>query len=527
MSAFDVREVWPHEAQDFTPWLAQNLDWLSVKLGIGDLELEDTEVQIGPYHADIVARTTENGARVLIENQLEGANLQHLGQVLAYLAGLDAQIIVWVAASFNDTHLAAIRWLNENTPESFSFFAVQVSVVQRLRSVLDVLEHPKQHAGELRKREQEAEDRELLENLDPDNPVHVRLLGFLEHEHSPEIAGEVQHTRDIVDWELRMEISWPDLSERYSWRLDFFTERDLASSPAVKERFLQDRPPDPSRDVPRNASGTYRNRIQSAIDYWTAARDAWTAHNRLIKAIQCESIVRNLRAIIYDKIAGPEPLTFPLVESIPDPTAADLLNVTSSIPRVVDYWTEAQNAWAWHGQQEKAQQCERIIQTLQNMVGATPNDIFRNKDDVVRALRVLLAGHEWNRQALNPRLQGELRELLGFQDDFWSHLASRHPDVPASPPWKAANSIWQFVKEADLYVVQYLANDQVGVFLRGNVGERWLDSSRRIEPYLDRLALALNDTNIQRDHTWLRLDPRDPEQLGSNGGLAQRAATDV
>ena len=67
-------------------------DRLSAELSIEDLELEGTEVTVGPYRADIVARIPQDGSGVLIENQLEHANLQHLGQVLAYLAGLEAKI---------------------------------------------------------------------------------------------------------------------------------------------------------------------------------------------------------------------------------------------------------------------------------------------------------------------------------------------------------------------------------------------------------------------------------------------------
>lgn len=143
----DVRQAWPHEAQDFTPWLAKNLGVLSAELGI-ELELEDTERAVGlyRYRADIVARVPHDGTLVLIENQLEEADLEHLGQVLAYLAGLEAQIIVWVATNFHELHVSAIRWLNKHTSAPFAFFAVQVSVVQigdsPLAPVLSVLERP-------------------------------------------------------------------------------------------------------------------------------------------------------------------------------------------------------------------------------------------------------------------------------------------------------------------------------------------------------------------------------------------------
>lgn len=142
----NVRDAWQNEAHQFTPWLSQNLDRLSAELGIDDLELEGTEVTVGPYRADIVARIPQDGSGVLIENQLERANLQHLGQVLAYLAGLESKIVIWVATGFDESHLSAIRWLNNHTTDPFAFFAVRVSVVRigdsQLAPVFDVIERP-------------------------------------------------------------------------------------------------------------------------------------------------------------------------------------------------------------------------------------------------------------------------------------------------------------------------------------------------------------------------------------------------
>lgn len=142
----NVREAWPHEAHNFTPWLARNLGRLSAELGIDDLELEGTEVNVGPFRADIVARIPQDGSGVLIENQLQHANLQHLGQLLAYLAGLEAKIVIWVATGFDEPHLSAIRWLNNHTTDPYAFFAVRVSVVRigdsPLAPVFDVIERP-------------------------------------------------------------------------------------------------------------------------------------------------------------------------------------------------------------------------------------------------------------------------------------------------------------------------------------------------------------------------------------------------
>ena len=152
-----MRQAWPHEAHYFTPWLADNLDRLGAAIGIPGLESEDTEVRVGPFRADIVARTSSE-TKVLIENQLAGADLQHLGQVLAYLAGLDAKIVIWVATGFHDSYLAAIRWLNEHTEQPYSFFAVRVRVAQirdsKLAPVFEVLERPNEWVDDIRHREQ-------------------------------------------------------------------------------------------------------------------------------------------------------------------------------------------------------------------------------------------------------------------------------------------------------------------------------------------------------------------------------------
>lgn len=139
------RKAWDHEALDFTPWMSKNLHLLASEIGV-DLELEQTEMTVNGLRADIVARDPRDDSRVLIENQLERADLHHLGQVLAYLAGLDARIVVWVASQFDEAHLTALRWLNENSSDDFAFFAVRVRTARigdsALAPVFETLERP-------------------------------------------------------------------------------------------------------------------------------------------------------------------------------------------------------------------------------------------------------------------------------------------------------------------------------------------------------------------------------------------------
>lgn len=125
----DLREAWPNEANDFTPWLAENLHRLSQVIGV-PLELEGIEVAVESYSADILATYPADGSRVIIENQLEYTDHTHLGQIMTYLAGLDAKTVVWIAREFREPHLSAIRWLNTHTTDEFAFFAVKVRVVR-------------------------------------------------------------------------------------------------------------------------------------------------------------------------------------------------------------------------------------------------------------------------------------------------------------------------------------------------------------------------------------------------------------
>ena len=78
-----IREVWPDEASDFTPWLAKNLEVLGEELGMV-LELKGTEVPVGNYYLDILANEADRDAPVAIENQIAVTDNPHLGQLLTY-----------------------------------------------------------------------------------------------------------------------------------------------------------------------------------------------------------------------------------------------------------------------------------------------------------------------------------------------------------------------------------------------------------------------------------------------------------
>ena len=123
-----LREAWKHEANDFTPWLAQsqNLTSLAEALGLSELLLVATEHWVGDFKLDVLC--TDGDEQVIIENQLEKTNHSHLGQIIAYAAGVGAKKVIWIAESFRPEHAAALQFLNDHTTEELNFFAVEVEL---------------------------------------------------------------------------------------------------------------------------------------------------------------------------------------------------------------------------------------------------------------------------------------------------------------------------------------------------------------------------------------------------------------
>lgn len=108
----DLHTIWKHEAKDFTPWLAEeeNLSLLSEAIGI-DIVLEERESEVGDFSVDIFATEESTGRRIVIENQLEDTNHDHLGKIITYASGKDAEVIIWIVKRARDEHKQAIEWL--------------------------------------------------------------------------------------------------------------------------------------------------------------------------------------------------------------------------------------------------------------------------------------------------------------------------------------------------------------------------------------------------------------------------------
>lgn len=123
----EIRNLWHHEQYDFSAWFVKddNIALLNEKLGLTLVDI-NTEAYVGAYRCDIVAVDETTGIKVIIENQLENSDHDHLGKIITYASGLDAKVIVWIVKEARDEHRSAIEWLNNNTSKDINFFLIEL-----------------------------------------------------------------------------------------------------------------------------------------------------------------------------------------------------------------------------------------------------------------------------------------------------------------------------------------------------------------------------------------------------------------
>ena len=127
LNKVELRKVWSHEALDFTPWLAKDINMilLSKELWL-DIKIIDTEVSVWSFNVDILAEEESTWRKIIIENQLESTDHDHLWKIITYASWLDAEIVIWIVKDVRDEHKQAIDWLNENTNIKINFFIIKI-----------------------------------------------------------------------------------------------------------------------------------------------------------------------------------------------------------------------------------------------------------------------------------------------------------------------------------------------------------------------------------------------------------------
>lgn len=142
----NLREVWSHEQHDFSQWLAKDgLELLGEEVGLDSITEPKCEAMIdGNKRIDIVAKGKCKGIerKVIIENQLEATNHDHLGKIVTYAAGRENvadskdaadpefATVIWIVAKATVEHRKAVDWLNRRTDNYVEFYLVEVQLLK-------------------------------------------------------------------------------------------------------------------------------------------------------------------------------------------------------------------------------------------------------------------------------------------------------------------------------------------------------------------------------------------------------------
>ena len=150
----DLRSIWAHEALNFTPWVAENVDLLGDAVGL-DITVDETESSVGNFNVDIYASETGTDRKIIIENQLEDTDHDHLGKLITYASGKGAEVVIWVVKHAREEHKAAVEWLNNHTDENIGFFLCEIKLFQigdsQIAPSFTVVERPNDWAKEIKK----------------------------------------------------------------------------------------------------------------------------------------------------------------------------------------------------------------------------------------------------------------------------------------------------------------------------------------------------------------------------------------
>ncbi len=123
-----LREIWKREDKEFTKWLEENIDYLNDVLDF-NLNVIKREEKVGPFKLDLFAED-EDDNKVIIENQLEKTNHDHLGKILTYMINLEANTAIWITKEPREEHVQVIEWLNKYSPGDISFYLVKLEGIK-------------------------------------------------------------------------------------------------------------------------------------------------------------------------------------------------------------------------------------------------------------------------------------------------------------------------------------------------------------------------------------------------------------
>ncbi len=179
------------------PWLADNIDLLADAVDL-EITVDETESSVGDFNVDIYASETGRERKIIIENQLEDTNHDHLGKLITYASGKSADIIIWVVRHAREEHIAAIEWLNANTNDKIAFFRCEIKLYKIGNSEpavkFEVIERPNNWAKEIKK-------------TDNNSPGQQKRLEYWTA-FNDYVSHKPEYTRQFAFGSLQLIIGW-------------------------------------------------------------------------------------------------------------------------------------------------------------------------------------------------------------------------------------------------------------------------------------------------------------------------------
>lgn len=140
IKSLPVKEAWAYkgtsriEENCMSPFVKNVIKDVAEIIGSEDLEFVDEERFISPddgrYRADLIFRDSGTNDLVVVENQLDTTDHDHLGKCITYLANIQAKKVVWISEKFRPEHIKALDTLNEITGEDYAFYALELHLMK-------------------------------------------------------------------------------------------------------------------------------------------------------------------------------------------------------------------------------------------------------------------------------------------------------------------------------------------------------------------------------------------------------------
>ena len=279
----DLRAIWPNEAKDFTPWLAQddNIGILSDAVGI-DIEVDETESSVGDFNVDIYAMESGTDRRIIIENQLEDTDHDHLGKLITYASGKSANVVIWVVKHAREEHKAAVEWLNNHTDDDIGFFLCEIKIFRIGDSEpavkFEVIEKPNDWTREIKKSESMSstkqhrleywiafnnyafKDQQFAKSFNPRKPSYDSWMDFaigssacrlsvsqiarrneliveLYIDEDKELFNSLYSNKELIEESIGFGLEWRELPNRKASRIVVTRKADLSDQSNWSEQF--------------------------------------------------------------------------------------------------------------------------------------------------------------------------------------------------------------------------------------------------------------------------------------------------